>query len=389
MKKVCVVTGTRAEYGLLRWVLQGINDSPHLELQLVATGMHLSPEFGLTHREIEADGFRITRRVDMLLSGDTPAATAKSTGLGTIGLAGAFEDLRPDLVLLLGDRFEILAAASAALVSGVPIAHLHGGETTEGAYDESIRHAVTKMSHLHFVAAEPYRRRVIQLGEDPSRVFLVGGLGLDNLRKLELLDRAALEATLDFSLGPRSLLVTFHPATLERESPDAQMAEVLSALDGLPEFHIIFTMPNADAGGRGIMQMIRDYAAEHPVRARTFSSLGTLRYLSCLRHCDIVLGNSSSGLIEAPSLGKPTVNIGDRQRGRLRADSVLDCPPRREAISQALRQASSPDFIAAAAIVKNPYDAGNASESIVRILEQTDLRSLSTKQFFDLPFSLP
>lgn len=389
MKKVCVVTGTRAEYGLLRWVLQGINDSPHLELQLVATGMHLSPEFGLTYREIEADGFHITRRVDMLLSGDTPAATAKSTGLGTIGLAGVFEDFRPDVVLLLGDRFEILAAASAALLSGIPIGHLHGGETTEGAYDESIRHAVTKMSHLHFVAAEPYRRRVIQLGEDPSRVFLVGGLGLDNLRRLQLLERTALEAALDFPLGPRNLLVTFHPATLERESPGTQMAEVLSALENLPDFHIIFTMPNADAGGRGIMEMIRDFVAKHPGCARAFSSLGTLRYLSCLRHCDVVLGNSSSGVIEAPSLGKPTVNIGDRQRGRLRADSVIDCPPRREAIAQALRRASSPEFIAAAATVKNPYDAGDASESVVRILEQTDLRSLSTKQFFDLPYSLP
>ncbi len=249
-RKICVVTGSRAEYGLLRWVMEGIRRLPDLGLQVIATGMHLSPEFGLTYREIETDGFPIDRKVEMLLSSDTPTGLAKSMGLGLIGFGDALQQLQPDVMLVLGDRFEIFSAVAAALVARIPVAHLHGGEATEGAFDEAIRHSITKMSHLHFVAAEEYRKRVIQLGEHPERVFLVGGLGVDSIKKLTLLDRAALEASLGFELGRRNLLVTFHPVTLDNQTSAQQMAELLAALDTWEDTHLIFTMPNADTDGR-------------------------------------------------------------------------------------------------------------------------------------------
>lgn len=382
-RTICVVTGTRADYGLLRWVMEGIRQSPDLHLQVVATGMHLSPEFGLTYREIEKDGFAIDRKVEMLLSSDTPAGIAKSMGLGLIGFGEAIEQLKPDLMLLLGDRFEIFAAATAAMVARVPVAHLHGGETTEGAIDEGIRHSITKMSHLHFVAAEEYRRRVVQLGEAPERVFLVGGLGIDNLRRLELLDRAALEAALDFKLGPKNLLVTFHPVTLEKSTAGAQMAELLAALDMLEDTHLIFTMPNADTDGRLLIAMIEQFVAARP-HARAYTSLGQLRYLSCIRQVDGVVGNSSSGLIEVPSFHKGTVNIGDRQRGRLKAESVIDCSPERASIGGALRTLYSPEFQAQLATVRNPYGEGGASEKVVRVLQEYPLDTLLKKTFYDL-----
>ena len=382
-RTICVVTGTRADYGLLRWVMEGIRQAPGLSLQVIATGMHLSPEFGLTYREIEKDGFVIDRKVEMLLSSDTPAGVSKSMGLGMIGFSDAIEQLKPDLILVLGDRFEIFAAASAAMVARVPIAHLHGGETTEGAIDEAIRHAITKMSHLHFVAAEEYRRRVVQLGESPDRVFLVGGLGIENIKKLKLLDRAALEDALDFKLGPKNLLVTFHPVTLERSTAGQQMAELLAALDALEEVHLIFTMPNADTDGRILIDMIQQFVASHP-NARAYTSLGQLRYLSCVRQVDGVVGNSSSGLTEVPTLRKGTVNIGDRQRGRLKASSVVDCAPERKSIADALRILYSPEFQARLAAVSNPYGDGSASEKVVRVLEEHPLDALLKKTFYDL-----
>ena len=382
-RTVCVVTGTRADYGLLRWVMEGIRQSPDLRLQVIATGMHLSPEFGLTYREIEKDGFAIDRKVEMLLSSDTPAGITKSMGLGLMGFGEAIEQLKPDLMLVLGDRFEIFAAAAAAMVARVPLAHLHGGETTEGAIDEAIRHSITKMSHLHFVAAEEYRRRVVQLGEAPERVFLVGGLGIDNLRRLELLDRAALEAALDFKLGPKNLLVTFHPVTLEESTAGAQMAELLAALDALEDTHLIFTMPNADTDGRILIDMIEQFVAARP-HARAYTSLGQLRYLSCIRQVDGVVGNSSSGLAEVPSFHKGTVNIGDRQRGRLKAESVIDCSPERESIAGALRTLYSPEFQAQLATVRNPYGEGGASEKVVRVLQDYPLDTLLKKTFYDL-----
>jgi GDP/UDP-N,N'-diacetylbacillosamine 2-epimerase (hydrolysing) len=383
-RTICVVTGSRAEFGLLRWVMEAIRDTPELTLQVVATGMHLSPEFGLTYQEIEREGFLIDRKVEMLLSSDTPAGIAKSMGLGLIGFADALAQLAPDIMVVLGDRFEILPAAAAALVARIPIAHLHGGETSEGAFDEAIRHSITKMAQLHFVAAEEYRRRVIQLGEQPERVFLVGGLGVDSIKRLSLLDRPALEAALDFQLGARNLLVTFHPVTLERGVATAQMAELLGALEELPDTHIIFTMPNADTEGREIQAMVDRFAAGRN-NARAFRSLGQIRYLSCIKHVDGVVGNSSSGLTEVPTFRKVTINVGDRQRGRLKADSVLDCEPDRQAIAAAIRRIYSPDVQEVLRAVHNPYGDGGASEAIVGILRDVPLDSIVKKSFNDLP----
>ncbi|MCZ8257556.1 MAG: UDP-N-acetylglucosamine 2-epimerase [Polaromonas sp.] len=384
MKRICVVTGTRAEYGLLRWLMEGIRQSPELALQVIATGAHLSPEFGLTYRNIEADGFVIDRKVEMLLSSDTPSGVAKSMGVAMIGFADAFAELRPDLVLVLGDRYEIFSAAAAATIARIPVAHLHGGETTEGAFDEALRHSITKMAQLHFVAAEAYRRRVIQLGEDPARVFLVGGLGIDNMLKLDLLDRAALEAALDFKLGLKNLLVTFHPATLEQGAAAGQMDELLAALDTLQDTHLIFTMPNADTEGRALSRQVEAYVAARP-NAKVYASLGQLRYLSAIAHVDAVVGNSSSGLAEVPSFRKATVNIGDRQKGRLKAQSVIDCMPDRESIKAALAQAYSADFQAGLTQVMNPYGDGGASQKILHILEDYDFPTSLKKTFHDLP----
>lgn len=381
-RKICVATGTRAEYGLLRWVMEGIRETPGLELQIIVTGMHLSPEFGLTYREIEQDGFLIDRKVEMLLSSDSPTGLAKSMGLGLIGCGDALQQLQPDLMLVLGDRFEIFSAVAAAMVARVPVAHLHGGEATEGAFDEAIRHSITKMSHLHFVAAEQYRKRVIQLGEHPDRVFLVGGLGIDNITKLSLLDRPALEASLGFRLGSKNLLITFHPVTLENATSTMQMEELLAALEMLDDTHLIFTMPNADTGGRALYDMIEQYVAAH-ANARAYASLGQLRYLSCIRHVDGVVGNSSSGLTEVPSFGKGTINIGDRQRGRLKAASVIDCSPDRQSIATALQRLYSPVFQVTLKTVRSPYGEGGASERIVRVLRDYPIESILKKTFYD------
>jgi GDP/UDP-N,N'-diacetylbacillosamine 2-epimerase (hydrolysing) len=382
-RKICVVTGTRAEYGLLRWVMQGIQDSDLLELQLIVTGMHLSPEFGLTVQDIEADGFRIDRKVEMLLSSDTPVGITKSMGLAIIGFADALAELQPDLLLVLGDRFEIFAAASSTMISRIPIAHLHGGESTEGVIDESIRHSITKMAHLHFVAADEYRQRVIQLGEHPERVFLVGGLGIDNILRLKLLSRYELEEALDFKLAQRNLLITFHPVTLERGTSGGQMEELLAALGSLNDTGLIFTMPNADTDGRCLFRQINEFCLQHP-RARAYTSLGQLRYLSCIKHVDGVIGNSSSGLAEVPSFRKGTVNIGDRQRGRLCAASIINCPTDRASITKAIDHLFSPSFLATLPFVKSPYGNGGASVKIVKTLETVSFHNLLKKRFFDL-----
>lgn len=384
MKRICVVTGTRAEYGLLRPVIQRIQGSASLDLSIVATGMHLSPEFGLTYREIEADGFLISRKVEMLLSSDTPVGIAKSMGLALVGMADAISDLSPDMMLVLGDRYEIFSAVAAAMVARIPVAHLHGGEATEGLIDESIRHSITKMSHLHFVAVEEYRRRVIQLGESPDRVYSVGGLGVDSMVRLELLSQSELESALDFRLGAKSVLVTFHPVTLEQSSAGKQMCELLDALDTLPDTNIVFTMPNADTDGRVLVDMIEEYVRRRPERAKAFTSLGQLRYLSCLQFVDVVVGNSSSGLLEVPSFRKPTVNIGDRQRGRIKAASVIDCEPHRTSIQAAIDKAFSVEFRTSLALVENPYGSGGASEKIVQILETIEFDGLLKKRFCDI-----
>jgi len=383
-RKICVVTGTRAEYGLLRWLMAGVQSAPDLSLQIIATGMHLSPEFGLTYREIEGDGFAIDRRVEMLLSSDTAVGITKSMALGLAGFADALADLRPDYVVLLGDRFEIMAAASAALVAKIPIVHLHGGETTEGAFDEAFRHAVTKMAYLHCVAAEPYRQRVIQLGEAPERVFLVGGLGIDAIAKTELLSRDDLERDLGFRFGARNLLVTFHPVTLDTTPAAAQMEELLAALDQLTDTNLIFTKPNADNDGRAIAAAIDAFVAGHPnTIART--SLGQQRYFSCLAQVDGVVGNSSSGLLEAPSFQKGTINIGDRQQGRLRAQTVIDCAADRVEIIRALERLYSESFQQLLADARSPYGEPGASERILDILRSFPLPGSPRKSFYDLP----
>jgi GDP/UDP-N,N'-diacetylbacillosamine 2-epimerase (hydrolysing) len=383
-RKICVITGTRAEYGLLRWVMQGIKDDPELTLQVIATGMHLSPEFGLTYRDIEKDGFKIDRKVEMLTSSDTSVGIAKSMGLGLIGIADAIDGLSPDLIVVLGDRFEIFAAAAAALVARIPVAHLHGGETTEGAFDEALRHSITKMSHLHFVAAEEYRKRVIQLGEQPERVHMVGGLGVDNIKRLKLLDRPELEESLDFQLGAKSLLITFHPVTLEASTAEEQMTELLAALVKLKDTHLIFTMPNADTDGRALINMVQDFVAQNP-NARAYTSLGQLRYLSCVAQVDGVVGNSSSGLAEVPSFKKGTINIGDRQRGRLSATSVINCEPTRQSIEGALEVLYSEAFQSSLNQVLNPYGEGGASEQVLKVIKHYALDGISKKSFFDLP----
>lgn len=383
-RRIWVITGTRAEYGLLRQLMQEIRDDAQLELQVIATGMQLSPEFGSTYKCIEADGFHIDRKVEMLLSSDSATGIGKSVGLGVIGFADVLAELRPDLIVVLGDRFEILAAVTAALFARIPVLHLHGGEVTEGALDESMRHAITKMSHVHCVATDEYRRRVIQLGEQPERVYCVGGLGVDTIKQTKLLDRDELEASLDFKLKDKNLLITFHPATLTGESAGDQMSELLAALEGLEDTGLIFTLPNADTGGRELIAMLQAFVTKH-VNARAYPSLGQRRYLSCMAHCDGVVGNSSSGLLEAPTLKKGTINIGDRQRGRLQASNVINCRAERNEIKAALQKLYSPAFQAGLARVSNPYGDGGASARIVEIIKGLKLDDLLQKPFYDLP----
>lgn len=380
-RRICVVTGSRAEYGLLYWVLHDLKADPEIDLQLVVTGMHLSPEFGCTVHEIERDGFHVTRRVEMLLSSDSPTGVAKSIGLGVIGMADALEHLAPEIVVLLGDRFEVLAAAQACLIHNVPIAHIAGGDTTEGAFDESIRHAVTKMAHVHFVTNELSARRVRQMGEDPARIHVVGSPGLDHLQRRPLLDREALEQALGIPLGRRNLLVTFHPVTLETEAVEQQLEELLAALADIPaDITLWLTKPNADTGGRAIAHRLDVWAASQAGRAHVFTSLGHLRYLSLMAQVDAVVGNSSSGLYEAPSLKVPTVNIGNRQRGRLAAASVVHCPPERNAIRVAIERAMNLDCSA----VTNPYGDGRAAARIVTLLKTLPPPAQLLKKSFHL-----
>lgn len=384
-KKVCIVTGTRAEYGLFYPLLKKIKADGQLELQICVTGMHLSPEFGLTYKEIERDGFAIQEKIEMLLSSDTEVGVTKSMGLAMIGFADAFHRLKPDLLILLGDRFETMAAAIAAFMARIPIAHLYGGELTEGAIDDAIRHAITKMSILHFVSTEVYKRRTVQLGEAPDRVFNVGALGIDNIKNLPLLEKNELEKELAFNFGKRNVLVTFHPVTLENCTAGSQFTELLRALDHYKDLKIIFTKPNADPNDRILIKLIDEYVKKKPDKAVSFVSLGPLKYLSTMQYVEAVVGNSSSGIIEAPSLGKPAVNIGDRQKGRIRAASVIDCSPKKESIIKALAKAFQPEFGRFCKTVSNPYGDGDTAEKILRVLkEKTDKIKTLKKTFYDL-----
>lgn len=381
-RRIAVFTGTRAEYGLLSWLMLDINQHPDLELQLIVSGMHLSPEFGETWRVIEADGFRIDAKVEMLLSSDSDVGVVKSMGIGVLGFADALDRLRPDVLVVLGDRFEALAIVQAALVMKIPVAHLHGGEITEGAYDDAIRHAITKMSHLHFVATEVYRRRVIQMGEAPKNVFNVGAIGLDHLRRSARMDLVELSASLGFVLKQPFLLVTYHPVTLMEEPPRQSFEALLAALDAFPSHQIVLTYPNADNGGRAIIPLLEEYARKQPERVLAIPSLGYKRYLSAVSTAAAVVGNSSSGIIEVPAFAVPTVNIGVRQKGRLASASVIHCKPSQDEITGSIRKALSHEFRDACQGFANPYGEGNASQLIVQVLANFHISGVKT--FYDI-----
>ena len=382
--KICIFTGTRAEYGLLRPLMDEIKKDRAFKLQLLVSGMHLSQEFGLTYKEIEKDGFKIDEKIEILLSSDTPVGLSKSIGLGLVSFCEAYERLKPGVVVILGDRFEAFAAATAAMVSRIPIAHLNGGEATFGLIDEAIRHSITKMSHLHFTSTEEYRKKVIQLGEHPDRVFNVGAIGLDNIKELKLLTKKTLEKQLNFKFGKHNLLVTFHPVTLERNTSKRQFQNLLSALDGLKDTHIILTKANADTDGRVINQMIDEYVYRNPDRVAAFASMGQQKYLSTMRLVDGVVGNSSSGIMEAPSFKIGTINIGERQKGRIRASSIIDCRPTKENIRKALKKLYCDTFQKLLKNVTNPYGDGNTARQIRSILKKFDGSNILKKDFYSM-----
>jgi len=383
MRKICIITGTRAEYGLLYWTLKGFQSDDEIQLSICVTGMHLSPEFGLTYKKILEDGFEITEKVEMLLSSDTTVGVSKSIGLGIINFADVFERIQPDIILVLGDRFEIFAACTAAMISKIPIAHCHGGEATEGLIDEAIRHSITKMSQIHFTGAEEYRNRVIQLGEQPKNVFNVGALGIENINKLKLLNKNDFENSINFKLNRINILVTFHPVTLDNYSAEDQFKALLQALETQENTNIIFTKPNADTDGRIIIQMIDEYVSKHN-NSISFITLGQLRYLSAIQYMDMVIGNSSSGLIEVPSFKKPTINIGDRQRGRVKATSVIDCEANKLDIEKSIGIALSMEFKERIKNTNNPYGDKNSSYEIIKVLKNIKLDGLIKKQFYNL-----
>ncbi|MCP2005992.1 UNVERIFIED_ORG: UDP-N-acetylglucosamine 2-epimerase (non-hydrolyzing) [Buttiauxella agrestis ATCC 33320] len=384
MRRIAVFTGTRAEYGLLYWLMKDISAATDLELKVIVSGAHLSPEFGMTWRQIEQDGFQIDERIEMLLSSDTAVGVIKSMGVALIGMADALSRLQPDLLVILGDRYEALAMAQSAILMRIPIAHIHGGEITEGAYDDAIRHAITKLSYLHFTANERYRQRVIQLGEHPDRVFNPGAVGLDHISKTPLMSLEELKASIGFKLDNPFFVVTYHPVTLSSEPAVESFRSLLKALDDYPDYQVIVTYPNADDGGRQIIPELEHYAASQPERVMAIASLGYKRYLSAVKHCSAVIGNSSSGIIEVPSLKVPTVNIGQRQKGRMAAASVVNCQPDRLSIASAIKEALLPLSTDA---FTNPYGMGDVSKRIVDVLRTCPLESV--KIFHDLTRSLP
>ncbi|ADD01787.1 UDP-N-acetyl-D-glucosamine 2-epimerase, UDP-hydrolysing [Thermoanaerobacter italicus Ab9] len=374
MKKIAVVTGTRAEYGLLYWTMKEIENDPELELQLIVTGMHLSPEFGLTVQEIEKDGFKIDEKIEILLSSDTGQGVAKAIGLGVIGFTQAFVRLNPDILMILGDRFEIFAAATAAMAMNIPIAHIGGGESTEGAIDEQIRHAITRMAHIHFTSCDYYAKRIKKMGEEEWRIFNVGAPGLENIKRLKLLNREEVEKLLNVDLSETTLLVTYHPVTLEMQTLKEQMDNLLGALMQTG-YQIIFTYPNSDSGGRYIIKRINEFIKNYN-KAKAFVNLGQQKYLSLLQYVNAMVGNSSSGIIEAPSFKLPVVNIGDRQKGRLRAENIIDVGYSKEEILNGINKAlQDEEFRAKLEDIKNPYGDGDTSKKIIKILKE-----INTKQ---------
>lgn len=386
-KKICIVTGSRAEYGLLYWLIKEVEADRDLKLQLIVTGMHLSPKFGLTFKEIEKD-FKIDKKIDMYLSSDTSISISRSMGIAQTSFAKAYSELNPDIVVFLGDRYEIFSAASAAMIGKIPIAHIHGGEITEGSWDDCIRHCISKIAHIHFVATEEYKNRVIQLGEDPKRVFNTGGMAIDNIKKLKLLSKNDFEKSINFKLNKKNILVTFHPVTLENNTSKKQFQELLNAINELEDTNIIFTKTNSDLNGKIINHMINHYIGKYPKKSIGFTSLGHLRYLSALQYVDAVVGNSSSGLLEAPSFNIGTINIGERQKGRIKAESVIDCLPNKKDIQKSFKRLYSKNFQKLINNVNNPYDNGSSSKKIVRILKNFRLKNILKKNFYNIEFKL-
>lgn len=387
-KNICVITGTRAEYGLLCPLIKKINEDDKLNLQLVVTGMHLSPDFGLTYRQIEEDGYKIDEKVEILLSSDTSIGISKSMGLAMISFSEVFDRLNPDMVVVLGDRYEIFSAVSVANISRIPVCHLHGGEATEGLIDEFIRHSITKMSYLHFTSTKEYRKRVIQLGESPDRVFNIGAIGIENIKKMNLLSKEELEKSIDFKLNKKYAIVTFHPVTLENNTAKNQFKELLLALDNIKDLKVMFTKANSDTDGRIINKMIDEFVLTDKERFIAFTSMGSLRYLSAIKYSDVVIGNSSSGIVEVPSFNKPTINIGDRQKGRIQAKSIINCEPIQLEIETAIKKSLSKQFIESIKGMKNPYGDGEVSSKIIYYIKMylyekdIDLK----KKFYDIDF---
>lgn len=388
MRKICVVTGTRAEYGLMSRLIRLINDSDKTLLQLIATNMHLSPRFGNTYQEIEADGIKIDKKVPIIDDNapDTAVETLYSMSRALSGFAEAYAELKPDLVVVLGDRYEILAAATAALIERISVAHLHGGEITEGAYDDAIRHSITKMSHLHFTSTEEYRKRVIQLGEQPERVFNVGALGVENIKKLPLMSKEEIEREIDFEIDGNTILVTYHPVTLGNQTAKEDIDDFIAALEERKDLRVIFTMPNSDTGGQFIVDAINEFVTRNADRAKAYKSLGVLRYLSVMKQVAAVVGNSSSGLLEVPSLGIPTLNIGDRQNGRIAAESVYNCASDKISVLEGLDKVLSKEFREMAYVVRNPYEKANTAEEIFKVISSYPLEGLNQKKFYNLNF---
>lgn len=385
MRKICVVTGTRAEYGLLSRLIRLIDESDLTQLQLVVTNMHLSPTYGETYRDILEDGFKIDKKIPIIEEGKNDAvATLKSMAKAISGFADTYNELKPDLVLLLGDRYEILAAAESALIEKIPVAHIHGGEVTEGAYDDAIRHSITKMSHLHFTSTEEYRQRVIQLGEQPERVFYVGSLGVENVKKLPLFSKEEIESNIQFEIDKKTILVTYHPVTLGPDSMKRDIDAFIGALNSRPELRVIFTMPNSDNGSEVIVEAINRFVEKNSGRAVAFKSLGMKRYLSAMKCCGAVVGNSSSGLIEVPSFGIATLNIGDRQSGRIQAESVVNCGKDKKEILCGLDKVLSRDFAEKCKTVRNPYDKANTAEEIFNVISNYPIDNIIHKRFYDL-----
>ncbi len=386
MRKICVITGTRAEYGLLSGLMRLIQQSEQTTLQVVATNMHLSERYGNTYQEIEGAGFSIDYKVPMLdeSGADDSTTTLKAMSRALVGFVEAYDVLQPDLIVVLGDRYEILAAVEAALIKQIPVAHLHGGELTFGAYDDAIRHSITKMSHLHFTSTEEYRKRVIQLGEQPERVFYVGALGVENIKRVPLMSKDEIEHDLQFEITDQTVLVTYHPVTLSGSKPSDDINALFEALDEHPELHVIFTMPNSDTGGQVIAEAIEQYATQHTNRVRAYKSLGMKRYLSVMKYCTAVVGNSSSGILETPSFHIPTLNIGSRQDGRIAATSVCNCATDKASISVGLDYILSPEFRAIASKTQNPYEKKGTAQAIFDVISTYPLEGIIKKEFYNL-----